>query len=80
MLRDTECKLLSFKNYRAPYKNLLTGMIVPNDNAEEGVEKLSEVKGAEVIRSEEGRRRRDRNAPKRNFGVVNPNQDGKNRQ
>ena len=52
-------------------------MIVPNDNAEEGVEKLSEVKGAEVIRSEEGRRRRDRNAPKRNFGVVNPNQDGK---
>jgi len=55
-------------------------MIVPNDNAEEGVEKLSEVKGAEVIRSEEGRRRRDRNAPKRNFGVVNPNQDGKNRQ
>ena len=55
---------MSFKNYRAPYKNLLTGMIVPNDNAEEGVEKLSEVKGAEVIRSEEGRRRRDRNAPK----------------
>jgi len=38
-LRDTECKLLSFKNYRAPYKILLTGMIVPNDTAEEGVEK-----------------------------------------
>ena len=37
-MRDAECKLLSFRNYRAPYKNLLTGMVVSNDTVVEGVE------------------------------------------
>jgi len=55
-----------------PTKILLTGMIIPNDTAVEGVEIYWRSKSPKWLEAKKVGDRRDRDATRRNFWVINP--------